>query len=63
MKPNPSRNWSVEFRGDGAFYFAFRFFGTYEAVLARADECEDDCEWQVTSVLIVALGTNGGMAS
>lgn len=58
MKPNPIRNWSIEFWGekDGE-YHAVSSRGTIEDAFACADESECEFEWQAVRINIVALGS------
>lgn len=57
MKPNPERNWSIQFWGDkDEEHYAASFRGTVDGVLARADEEESEFEWQAMRISITALG-------
>ncbi len=56
MKPNTTRNWSIQFWGEQDEHHACMVRGTIEHALLHSDEEECELDWEVIRVSITALG-------
>lgn len=57
MKPNPERQWIIQFWGPRGELRQVNFRGTVAAALAHADEQEDEFDWEAVNITLHSYRT------